>query len=252
MRGPARYRASLALAAYLLLFGQVHVSWTSRFHRDRRGMILPTPGQVVGSGPIVTVGAPGSTITVPFGNTTADIQINQAISNVSGSGLHGLVWLTGGASSVLTVSNQVVPLEGVDIWSDGVPVKTVNGWVQGPIFDNRGTSTNTLTNLTFFGLAFNANGANSGYTPHVLAASNGVPIVYPVNSPVTNVLVTASAPVTTVQINQATNANANLSLTGPWHITPTDVVTFGFAGGQTFTYTQEIDGWWTQATGGCR
>jgi hypothetical protein len=210
----------------------------------------PTVGAVVGAAPVV-VGPVGSKypITSTAAAGGAAVTINQAITDLNASG-GGIILLSGGPGKTFWTEATVHLKENVDVWSDGVDVEAMNGAQFTPVIGN--LTTESLTGLIFLGLPLAANGVNSGYTAQALTVTTAVAVTFPtlvgsLNPAQGTVMYAASAAVTTCVINGLT-----MSTTGPWYVTPTDTVVFTFSSGQTFTFTQLIDGWWTYNTRNCR
>ncbi len=202
--------------------------------------------------PFVTVGPAGSnypiTSTAAAGGAAATI--NAAIVAVNAA-KGGTVQICGGAAVTYWLESTIIPLEKVNIYTDGCVLEAKNGAAFTPLFGNGPTQ--TLTNLEFVNLSLNSNGANGGFTPQSISPTTATAYVVGTLTGVTTgtVTVRASAAVTHVSINGLTDANSSLPLAGPWYCTPTDTITFTFSAAQTFTYTQNIDGWWTYNTYNC-
>ena len=197
----------------------------------------------------MSVGPAGSTypVTSTISAGGAAATINTAIAAVNAA-KGGMVWLLGGVGVIYYTETTIHLKEKVGIFCDGCTPKAMNGAAFSPIYGN--LSTESLTQLEYYGLTLNANGANSGYAATAFVPTTGHPYTVSssglftwtgtLNTGSGTLVIAASAAVTSMVINGVT-----MSTTGPWYLTPTDTFTVTFSAGQTFTYTNLIDGWWT-------
>jgi hypothetical protein len=212
-----------------------------------------TEGATSGLG-LVVAGPLGSNY--PLSSTAAAggaaLTLNAVISAMNAK-TGGILLIAGGAGTTHYLETTLVPLENVNLWSDGAVLSAMNGATFSPLIGNSGSQ--TLTNLEFLNLTTTTNGNNSGFTAQAVTPTTATPVLASTLTGVTGgsiVLAIASGGnVTHVRINQLTDANSNLPLSGPWFLKPTDTITLTFSGGQTFTSTQQIDLWHTIQTHGC-
>jgi hypothetical protein len=158
----------------------------------------------------------------------------------------GIVQLKGGPNVTYWLEGTIVPIEGVNLWSDGATLKAMNGAAFSPLIGNGPTQ--TLTSRIYLGLSLSANAGNSGFTAKALTISSGVALTYPLSVQSSMVIQsTGTGTVTAVTQNGRT-----MPTTGPWFVTPTDTTVITWTGSLTWAYTQQIDCWWTYNTNHCR
>lgn len=203
-------------------------------------------GQSIGNS--VTVGPPGSNYPIESSRAEggAAAVLNRAIAEMN-SGKGGTVWILGGPGKTYWTEATVTVLAKVNLFSDGANVEPMDKATFTPIFGND-RKTGTLNNLEFFGLAFNANGQNSGFTPQPTSVTSNEKWKFPeLKQQSTVLLYNAGGTIASVKIN-----GLPVNPAGPWYVTPTDSFVATFSGAPAWTYVQNIDGWWTYNTQDCR
>ncbi len=200
--------------------------------------------------PFITVGPVGSNYpiisTAAAGGAAATI--NAAITAVHAA-KGGTVSIAGGPGTTYYTEATIVPLENVNISSDGCIIEAMNGATFTPIIGN--LPTQSLTNLEFYNLAISANGGNSGFTAQsITTTASPMTVTYPTLTRQSTILLSVTGgTVSSITINGLTVPAAAY---GSIYMTPTDTVIITWSGSPTITYTQNIDGWWTYNTSDCK